>query len=527
MREPVNGDKKNFTYQTRLAVDDSTADFLQDFSELYGRVERSLYADYCKGKNILKLKSEYLTQFGISARHFNAVRINLQGKIDSVLALMSDKIDTVETQIKKNQKVIKQLSSKENLTQNQANKLHQKKRLVNNKILKLESLKQDKQQKRARICFGSKKLFKKQFYLQENNYPDHQAWRKDWQAARSSQFYLIGSKDETMGNQNCVALIDSNNSLSINIRVPKALEAKYGKHVKISHINFSYGFETIKQALVESQQRSRLSKKNMQALHGDLYKQHGRAINYRLLKDNKGWRLFVTCDKVTTAKVSDKRLGAIGVDINAGFLSVCETNHTGNPVKAFDIAVHTYGKNQNQAKAIIGDAVKQVIDLAIQTQKPLVIEKLDFSNKKKNLGSNKQRARLLSAFAYSQIIHMIKSRAFRFGVDVYEVNPAYSSVIGRVKFASRYPISVHQAAALTIARRLYDFSERLPRSLDNIPNHQGHRVTLPALAKMPGKHIWCSWAKVMKELKVVLAAQPQKYRAPDTQCALTRDECPF
>ena len=43
------------------------------------------------------------------------------------------------------------------------------------------------------------------------------------------------------------------------------------------------------------------------------------------------------------------------------------------------------------------------------------------------------------------------------------MNPAFSSVIGRVKFMERYGLSVHQAAALVLARRLLGCSERIPR----------------------------------------------------------------
>ena len=38
-----------------------------------------------------------------------------------------------------------------------------------------------------------------------------------------------------------------------------------------------------------------------------------------------------------------------------------------------------------------------------------------------------------------------------------------NSVIGRVKFMERYGLSVHQAAALVLARRLLGCSERIPR----------------------------------------------------------------
>ena len=54
------------------------------------------------------------------------------------------------------------------------------------------------------------------------------------------------------------------------------------------------------------------------------------------------------------------------------------------------------------------------------------------------------------------------SRGYREGVEIIEVNPAYSSVVGRVKFMERYGLTVHQAAALVLARRLLGCSERIP-----------------------------------------------------------------
>jgi hypothetical protein len=62
-----------------------------------------------------------------------------------------------------------------------------------------------------------------------------------------------------------------------------------------------------------------------------------------------------------------------------------------------------------------------------------------------------------------------------------EVNPAYTSVIGQHKFARRYGISVHNAAALVMGRRFLGFSESLPLQL---------RSTLPLSARNRGRHVW-------------------------------------
>ena len=54
---------------------------------------------------------------------------------------------------------------------------------------------------------------------------------------------------------------------------------------------------------------------------------------------------------------------------------------------------------------------------------------------------------MLSGFSYGKIKAYFISRGYRQGVEVHQVNPAFSSVIGRVKFMERYGLSVHQAAA--------------------------------------------------------------------------------
>ena len=142
----------------------------------------------------------------------------------------------------------------------------------------------------------------------------------------------------------------------------------------------------------------------------------------------------------------------------------------------------------------------------------MVIEQLDFNKKKQQLAFNTsaKRCRQLSSFTYAAIINTIKSKAFKHALEVFQVNPAYTSVIGRIKFARIYKISVHQSAAMVIARRLYDFSEALPNCWDNIPDDTGGRVTLSELAKIPHKHVWSTWAVVRKNLQAALAAQYQK-----------------
>ena len=79
------------------------------------------------------------------------------------------------------------------------------------------------------------------------------------------------------------------------------------------------------------------------------------------------------------------------------------------------------------------------------------------------------------------MISAIKSRAEKMGVAVFEVNPAYTSQIGKMKYMKRFGISIHEAASFVIARRAMGFKEKLPPVLGAL---------LPE--KIIGTHHWVS-----------------------------------
>jgi hypothetical protein len=48
-----------------------------------------------------------------------------------------------------------------------------------------------------------------------------------------------------------------------------------------------------------------------------------------------------------------------------------------------------------------------------------------------------KHARMFCAFAYTRIQAVIRARSYEAGIEVLDTNPAYSSIIGKYKFASR------------------------------------------------------------------------------------------
>lgn len=477
-----------FTYQRRIGPNP----VLDACADLYGRLERRLFADIQRGKAPGSLKSAYLEWYKIPARLFNAARMAVEGKIKSVQVLQVERAEQLRARTRKARKVIVKLEKDRDWP-----KVHQKKRRLAILQTKLAALETDLENGKVRIAFGSKKLWRAQFNLAANGYASHEDWLADWRAARSSSLFIVGSKDETAGCQLCVATL-SDTGIDLRLRVPDALADPFGKHHVIPGLQFAYGHDQIAAAIENNLSES---------------KDRWQAISYRFSRDAQGWRVFVSVAVAAPARVTRKRLGVIGVDLNADHLAVAETDRFGNPVRAWSVPLVTYGKSTGQAAALIGNACKSLVDYAAAVGKPLSIERLDFAKKKAALEDEGARyARMLSSLSYNRIKQTLKARAFRLGVEVFEVNPAFSSVIGRTKYAARYGLTVHQAAALVLAQRVLRVSER-PPSLWRVPDGKSGQVTFPIPARKSAKHVWSFWRSVAKPLKAALAARYRPARA--------------
>ena len=493
------------TYQTRVSVyagrDRAGGDAaLAAYGELYGLVERKLFAAAAAGRSVTSLKTEHLREYGIPARMFNAVRVSLEGKIASVREGMKLRLDDLERRIARAEREVAKAVRKGRRQQ-----AHQKKRRLVGLRCRLAGLEADIAAGRVRLCFGSKKLWRKQHHLESNGYSSHEEWLGDWRGARNSGFFVLGSRDETGGCQLCVASVADDGTLTLRLRLPDSLAEKHGKHLVIEGVRFGYGEEQLLAALESNAEyaahRSEQGEKAARAT------ELGQALSYRFKRDGRGWRLFVTTYMMDVPVVTDRRRGAIGVDLNADHLAVAETDSSGNCLNAWRVLLVTYGKSAGQSSALIGDAVAGVVEYAREVGKPIVIEKLDFRQKKAALEDESRKySRMLSSFSYGRVRAHFISRGYRQGVEIYQVNPAFSSLIGRVKFMERYGLSAHQAAALVLARRLLGCSERIPR-LRVCPVGNGVHVAFTVPARKRVKHVWTYWGAVLGQVRPALAAQ--------------------
>ena len=373
------------TYQTRTAdyagLDRWAGDaVLAAYGELYGRMHRKLFADVAAGSSATPLKGAYLERYGIPARMFNAVRVSLEGEVSSVSEQQKLRVDALGRRIARAERQVSDAAEG-----GRRDQVHQKKRRLANLRVRLAALEGDIAEGRVRLCFGSRRLWRKQHHLEANGHASHQEWLGEWRDSRSDEFFVLGSRDETAGCQLCVAAVANDGTLTLRLRMPDSLAGQHGKYLVIPGVRFAYGNEQVLAGLGSNADYAQYRRQ-----HGEKAARAtelGQAISYRFKRDAKGWRVFVSTRMMDVPVVTDGKRGAIGVDLNADHLAVAETDASGNWVlkRLEGAAGHLRQVARHQAEALIGDAVASVVEYTKEVGKPIVIEKLDFRQKKASL----------------------------------------------------------------------------------------------------------------------------------------------
>ncbi len=313
---------------------------------------------------------------------------------------------------------------------------------------KLKDLEEIRDTGNVRLCFGSNKLFRQQFLINSSNnltqFKTHNDWYKEFNYQRNKEFTLIGSKDESAGNLNAQISHIKDNLFNLKLNINPHAENITDKYINLTFI-INHEVNTLKQIINNNQSKN---------------KELWQALTYKLIKQktkhNKDkYVVSISFEKhLIKQTYTSKDKGCLGVDINQDHLAVTNLDNKGNLLTIYTFNYDLNGtKHQNNNS--ISLAVKELMLLSTKLNKPIVIEELDFTAKKKSLkaGINKSKNKQLSSFAYSKIIELIKARAQDNYIEVREVNPAYTSMIGSIKYSGRSRIDVHHGAAICIGRK--------------------------------------------------------------------------
>lgn len=158
------------TYQTRPRLTALAEEILHACADLFAHIEHSLLADISKGELSSTLKSAYLVKYGITARQFNAIRVQVEGKIASIKELRKLEISHLRERIEVLERKIATLQKKPPLSL----LVHQKKRRLHKLQERLNKRIREQEEETISLCFGSKKLFHAQFNLEANGYATHE-----------------------------------------------------------------------------------------------------------------------------------------------------------------------------------------------------------------------------------------------------------------------------------------------------------------------------------------------------------------
>jgi len=166
-----------------------------------------------------------------------------------------------------------------------------------------------------------------------------------------------------------------------------------------------------------------------------------------------------------------KENGVIAVDTNASpiHLAVAEVSKTGELLSYQTISLHhLLGLSQNSKDYQEWILAHKIVDLAIEKGKAIAIENLKKLKRGKRGDGKAELRKRLHQWNAKKFLQKLKRVAMLKGVEIVEVNPAYTSIIGMLKYAPQLSIDKDIAGAYVIGRRALGFKEDMPENYEKL-----------------------------------------------------------
>jgi IS605 OrfB family transposase len=301
------------------------------------------------------------------------------------------------------------------------------------------------------VVFGGKRLFEK---LCKNHLTGkvRGKLKKQWRELRQGTLIAIGSKHKTAQGNLLLRFMELDGKLHLRITTGNR-EFIYAKVLR-EPSNGKDKWITFMAMLLESWQT-----KNYFAYTVELKLRDGEVYG------------SVSFEIPTPEVKYTKENGAIAIDTNASHihLAVAEVSKTGELLSYQTISLHhLLGLSQNSKDHQEWILAHQLPDLAIQKGKAIAVENLK-KLKRGRRGDGKAKLRkILYQWNAKKFLQKLKRVAMLKGVEVVEVNPAYTSVIGMLKYAPQLNIDKDVAGAYVIGRRALGFKEDTPENYEKL-----------------------------------------------------------
>ena len=486
--------KSSYTLTTTIVgewlIDEDGREIVDDEMRLFQCAVRTAFNRLLKGMSKGDVEKLVASMFSINSRYEKPLRLSTSFRAkDAVMqasSIISSQKELVKQHLTEKKRAIKGLRKKlehlknEDKRENVSAKIER----LQEEVVVLES--HIANSTIPKVIFGGRDNFEKRVNGKLSN--------EEWKNLRNNALYSRGDKSKKGGNLNTrIEIADEGFSLS----------------VAISHLVEQRNAPRVTGKLwIDVRKRERLRE----------HLEDGGIYSIELIRglDNK-YRVHITFNKFVPIEVASFSHGSIGIDVNPDGIALTEIDSEGNLMSCQWIALHelTYSRRTKRDN-LIGETAKDIVSIALAKGKGLVIESLDFVKKNKGKHFN----RMSHNFVYRRLLECIQRRALRCGVAIKSVHPAYTSIIGKYKYATSYGLSFHQAAALVIARRGLGFRERIPKKIQRLisPLIISLSSLLPAL-EAKGKrevkrlldklrnwrniHSWSFWHAFNKSLRKV------------------------
>ena len=295
-------------------------------------------------------------RFSVTSRTASSAIYEVEGIISSALALIPLNIKKLEARIDGKMKLIEK--KRREMAKIHASRKTNTKRLgklkfhiynIHNSInrikQKIETLEKQLEERKPNICIGTKKLARNDI--------------KAFKQHRNSQINYIGKACDKQGNANFqMQYVKKGNFFSMKVRrdFGKWKEDRNPERFAYGKCHFKYGGRQLRNAMCDNTS----------------------PVSVSVIKRNERYYLFVTVaiSYESSAIVTRKEHGVIGIDFNKGFINICETDEKGNIV-SIEKMKYPFGK-AGITNAGLADVISRVSEKAIETGKSIVAEDLSF-----------------------------------------------------------------------------------------------------------------------------------------------------
>ncbi len=299
------------------------------------------------------------------------------------------------------------------------------------------------------VVFGGRRLFEK---LCKNHLTGklREKLKKQWREQRQGTLVSIGSKSDK-GNR-LTRFEDLNGQLHLRITT-RNREFIYARVLREPSNNKDKWF-TFMAMLLESWQTQSYFPYTVE------------------LKLRNGEVYGSVSFEIPTPKVKyTKEKGVIAIDINASpiHLAIAEVSKTGELLSYQTISLHhLIGPSQNTKDHQEWILAHKIVDIAIEKCKAIAIENLKKLKKGVRGDGKAELRKRLHQWNAKKFLQKLKRVAMLKGVEVVEVHPAYTSIIGMLKYAPQLNIDKDVAGAYVIGRRALGFKEDTPENYERL-----------------------------------------------------------